>query len=175
MRRLAEAGRLRDFMQALGGAAREETHVYLTGGASAVLMGWRSATLDVDVRFVPDRDEILQLLPELKNRLEINIELASPADFIPELPGWQERSPFIAREGKVSFHHYDFYAQALAKIERWHAQDRADVESMLRAGLVEAGRLRELYETIATQLHRYPAIDPNTFRRTLDAALASRA
>ena len=95
MRRLAEADRIRSFMRALGASGPPETRVYFTGGVSAVLMGWRAATIDVDVSFVPDRDEVLRLLPALKNELDLNIELASPADFIPELPGWEDRSPFI--------------------------------------------------------------------------------
>ena len=65
----------------------------------------------------------------LKDRLDVNIELASPDDFIPALPGWQERSTFIAQVGKVTFLHYDFYAQALAKIERGHDFDLSDVRS----------------------------------------------
>jgi hypothetical protein len=28
-------------------------------------------------------------------RLGFNVELASPPDFIPELPGWRERSPLV--------------------------------------------------------------------------------
>ena len=41
------------------------------------------------VRVVPETDEILRSLPKLKE-LHLNIELASPQDFIPELPGWEE-------------------------------------------------------------------------------------
>ena len=172
MRRLAEADRIRRFMRSLGAAATQETRVYFTGGVSAVLLGWRSATIDVDVAFVPDRDELLRILPALKDELELNIELASPAHFLPELPGWEERSPFIAREEKVSFHHYDFYAQALAKIERGHAQDRTDVEAMLGAGLVQTARLRELFEMIVPHLYRFPAVDPASLHRALEEALA---
>ena len=100
MRQVAEAGRIRRFMAALGEAALDDARVYLTGGASAVLQGWRSTTLDVDIEIVPDRDELLRALPELKERLEINVELAAPSHFIPELPGWVERSVFIVREGR---------------------------------------------------------------------------
>lgn len=39
----------------------------------------------------------------------------------------EARLSCIAREGKLSFFHYDLYAQALAKIERCHSQDVADV------------------------------------------------
>jgi len=159
-------------MRALGAVAKDETCVYFTGGASAVLLGWRPSTIDVDLAFVPERDELFRALPALKNDLELNVELASPADFLPEIPGWEGRSVFIAREGKVSFHHYDFYAQALAKIERGHAQDRADVEAMLKNGLVEPGRLRDLFEAIAPKLYRFPAIDPDSLRRALEEALA---
>ncbi len=171
MRRLAEAERLRRFLRALGEAAHEETRAYLTGGASAVLLGWRAATIDIDLTLVPDRDELLRAIAELKERLDLNVELASPAHFIPELPGWEERSVFIAREGLLSVYHYDFSSQALAKIERGHAQDRADVQTMLDAGLVEPARLRELFAAIADRLHRYPALDPAAFRRALEEAL----
>jgi hypothetical protein len=41
-------------------------------------------------------------------------------------------------------------------------------------GHVEPGRLRELYEAIEPQLHRYPAIDPSSFRRRLEEILARR-
>ena len=174
MRRLTEEAGIRKFMRALGAAAREEARVYFTGGVSAVLLGCRPATIDVDLAIVPDRDELLRLLPALKDELEINIELASPSQFVPELPGWEERSSFIAREGKVSFHHYDFYAQALAKIERGHARDRTDVEAMLGAGLVEPARLRELFEAIVPRLYRYPAVDPSSLRRALDETVAGR-
>ena len=174
MRPLAEEGRVRQFMRSLGAAARDETRVYFTGGVSAVLLGWRAATIDIDLTIVPDRDELLRMFPALKDELELNVELAAPSHFLPELPGWEERSVFIAREGLVSFYHYDFYAQALAKIERGHAQDRADVDSMLAAGLVEAQRLRELFETIVSRLYRFPAIDPASLRQALDEALARK-
>jgi hypothetical protein len=174
MRALTDRSRIQTFMEALGREARAEARVYFTGGVCAVLLGWRSATIDADIRIVPDRDELFRALPVLKERLRMNVELASPPDFIPELPGWEERSPFISREGLVSFHHYDFYSQALAKIERGHAQDGGDVRSMLDGGLVEATRLRHLHSQIEPRLERYPAIDPAAFRRALDEALAGR-
>ncbi len=174
MRRLAGAERLRLFMAALGAAAREDARAYLTGGASAVLLGWRESTIDVDLQLVPDRDELLRAIAGLKEQLEINVELASPAQFVPELPGWETRSRFIGREGRVSFYHYDFYSQALAKIERGHAQDRADVRSMISAGLVEPRRLVELFAPVSDQLHRFPAIDPAALRRALDEVVAGQ-
>ncbi len=174
MRRDVDADRLRAFLRALGESARGETTVYLTGGATAVLHGWRSSTVDVDLKLEPDRDEILRAIPRLKEELETNVELASPDGFLPELPGWRDRCPFVAREGLVTFRHYDLYAQALAKVERGHTRDLADVSAMLDRGLVLPARLRELHAAIEPLLYRFPAVDPATFRAALESALAGR-
>jgi hypothetical protein len=155
--------RLRAFMRALAREAVAEGRVYITGGGSAVLLGWRESTLDVDLKIIPDHDRLLRAIPALKESLRLNVELASPDDFIPPLPGWEDRSPFIAREGKLSFHHYDFYAQALAKIERDHEIDRLDVKQMIASGLVDPVRLLELFDRIRPELYRYPAINPAGF------------
>ncbi len=171
MRPPVDEPRLRALARRLGHVARGPTRIYLTGGASAVLEGWRGSTADVDLRFEPDVDELLRELPGLKESLDVNIELTSPPDFIPELPGWRERSPLVFREGNVAVHHFDFYSQALSKIERGFDQDLADVEKMMASGLVESARLRELYEAIDPELYRYPAIDPAAFRQKLDAVL----
>jgi len=162
-------------MKALAERAARQVSVYFTGGATAVLVGWRASTIDVDILLVPDDDPLLRALPELKEYLEINVELASPAHFIPELPAWRERSLFIADEGQLSFFHYDFYAQALAKIERRHALDVADVEAMFRHGLIERTQLVKLFEAISPQLYRYPAIDPRAFRQAVEKAVLHRA
>jgi hypothetical protein len=103
----------------------------------------------------------------------LNIELASPDDFIPELPGWQERSRFIRQEGKLTFLHYDFYAQALAKIDREHELDLTDVRNLIKSKLVELPRLLELFSQIEDQLYRYPALDPPSFRRAVESVVES--
>jgi len=122
----------------------------------------------VDLKLLPEQDALLRAIPALKESLELNVELASPVDFIPVPPGWEDRSPFIDRLGRVSFHHFDLYAQALAKVERGHAQDVADVREMLRRGLVDPGRAREYFRRIEPELYRYPAIDPPAFRRAVE-------
>lgn len=143
----------------------------MTGGATAVLEGWRDSTVDIDLRFEPDVDSLLRELPALKDELGVNVELASPPDFIPELPGWRDRSAFVFREGNVDVHHFDFYSQALSKIERGFSQDLDDVRHMMESGLVEPSRLNELYDAIEPELFRYPAIDPAAFRRKVSAVV----
>jgi hypothetical protein len=172
VRELADAERIREFMRLLGAAADEEADVYFTGGATAVLIGWRSTTIDVDVKFVPDRDALLRALPAIKDELRINVELASPADFIPLPEGWTERSLSIHREGRLSFHHFDPYAQALAKIERAHDRDLADVKALVEAGLVDPARALELFAGIEPELYRFPAIDPAFFRAGVESAFS---
>jgi hypothetical protein len=171
MRPPVDESRIRALAVELGRVARQPVRIYLTGGSTAVLEGWREATIDVDLCFEPEADELLRALPSLKESLGVNIELASPPDFIPELPGWRDRSPHVFREGRVDVHHFDPYSQALSKIERGFEQDLTDVRTMIARGLVEPPRLRRLYDAIEPDLYRYPAIDPSAFRHKLDAAL----
>jgi hypothetical protein len=45
---------------------------------------------------------------------------------------------------------------------------------MLKNGLVETSRLRELFAQIQPELFRYPAVDPAEFRRAFEEALGGR-
>ena len=168
MRELADASRIERFMQELGRVASREGRVYLTGGATAVLNGWRETTLDVDIKLIPDSDELLREIPRLKEELNINVELAAPSDFIPLPEGWEERSPSIRTEGKLSFHHFDPVAQALSKAERAHEQDRQDVRQLIDSGLVDPADAQAQFELIEPDLYRFPAIDPVSFRRSVE-------
>ncbi len=168
MRPLADARRVERFIEALGRVARSPARVYLTGGATAVLEGWRDTTVDIDLKLIPDADEILRAIPRLKEEIGINVELAAPDQFIPELPGWRERSRFIRQVGQLSFFHYDLYAQALSKLERGHDKDLLDVGHMVRAERLEPDELLRLFVQIEPLLYRYPAIDPATFRRAVE-------
>lgn len=164
MRQLTDAARLREFMRLLGRRTRAAGRVYLVGGACAVLHDWRATTIDIDLDLDPGLDALLREIPAIKENLQVNVELASPAHFIPELPGWRDRSPFVVREGTLDFHHYDFYAQALSKIERAHDRDVQDVREMAARGLIEPHRLTGFFDLIEPQLYRYPAIDAASFR-----------
>lgn len=155
-------------MAGLAAAVRRGGRVYFTGGATALLFGWRLATVDIDIELGENSDELLRALPHLKEALQVNVELASPSQFIPELPGWRERSRFIERVRSVDFYHYDLYAQALSKIERAHQLDLTDVREMLDRGLVQPFKLLTLFEQIEPELFRYPSIDPRSFRRRVE-------
>ena len=157
-------------MGALGSRTDVETTCYLAGGASAVIVGWRNATVDIDVLFAPENDQLLRAIPDLKELLEVNVELAFPGHFVPMPGGWEDRSAFVERVGTVTFRNVDFYAQALAKLERGHDRDLADVEAMISLELVDRGRLRAFFTEIEADLYRFPAIDPAAFRSALEGA-----
>jgi hypothetical protein len=156
-------------MRELGRAARRPARVYLTGGATAVLAGWRASTIDIDIKIRPEDDALFRAIPAIKDQLQVNVELAAPDDFIPVPDGWEDRSRFVAQEGPLTFLDYDLTAQALSKIERGHAHDLRDVREMLDRGLVTPTGLRETFTAMEPHLYRYPAIDPETFRRAVDA------
>ena len=172
MRGLASKDKILEFMRLFGRAAGKiATEVYFTGGSTAVLMGWRETTIDIDIKFDPESDEIYRSIPKIKEDMQINVELAAPPDFIPEVPGWRNRCRFIETVGKVSFFHYDPYSQALAKIERAHVQDRLDVRSMIEGGLIDLSKLADMFEKIRPNLNKYPAIDVENFVSNLEEVL----
>jgi len=168
MRELADSTRIEQFMRELGRSVRVEGRVYFTGGATAVLFGWRATTIDIDIKLIPDSDEILREIPKLKEELNLNVELAAPSDFIPLPKGWEDRSPLIRQEGKVSFYHFDPVAQALSKVERGHDHDLQDVREMISRGLVNPAEAVIQFEAIEPELYRFPAIDPTSFRRSVE-------
>ena len=127
MRDAADGERIRSLARELGRAVVPGTKMYLTGGATAVLEGWRESTADIDVRFEPDSDAALSRIAEIKERLAVNVELASPLDFLPPLDGWRERSRFRFREGNLLFEGIE------AKLYRFPAVDPASLRAAVKS------------------------------------------
>jgi len=168
MRSESDRSKIESFMVALGKQVQGRGRIYLTGGATAVLHGWRPMTIDIDIKPDPEPAGLFEVIAALKEQLDVNVELASPDQFIPAIPGWRERSLFIAVHGFIEFFHYDPYGQALAKMQRGHERDLRDIESLLRDGLIQKNRLREFFGAIEPQLIRYPAINATSFRETVN-------
>lgn len=173
MRPDADATRVRALARDLGHHAEQRVRLYLSGGATAVLEGWRDSTIDIDVRVEPDDEPLARRIPLAKEAIPVNIELVSPPDFIPELPGWRERSVYVFTAGNVDVYHFDLYSQALAKLERALDRDLFDVRAMREHELIENTRLLELFAVIEPELFRHPAIDPPTFRARVEAFAAA--
>jgi hypothetical protein len=168
MRSNVDPQKIEQLMQALGREARGAGSIYFTGGASALLIGWRRSTVDIDIRLDPEPPGIFQAIAKLKQTLDINIELASPQDFLPPLPGWRDRSVFIKRQGEISFYHYDFTAQALAKLSRGYDRDISDVQAMYEQKLFSLEELRHCFEAIEPELIRYPSLNPKLLRNKIE-------
>ena len=160
MRQNVDSQRIEKLMQALGREAQGSGCIFFTGGASALLIGWRESTVDVDIRLDPEPPGIFQAIAKLKQELNINIELASPQDFLPPLPGWRDRSVFIGKQGQISFYHYDFTAQALSKLSRGFDRDIKDIRAMYQQKLFSLRDLHDCFEAIAPELIRFPSLDP---------------
>lgn len=172
MREPADAERVRRLAAELGRVVPPGTRMYLTGGATAVLEGWRESTADIDVRFEPDSDAALRRISELKEELAVNVELASPLDFLPALPGWQDRSRFRLREGNLEVFDFDPYSQALSKLERGFELDMKDVRAMVESRLVKPERLLELFTAIEPELYRFPAVHPTDLRAAVESLIS---
>lgn len=163
----SDRAKLEEFMEALGQRVKGPGTIYLTGGATALLFGWRAKTIDVDIKADPEPGGLFEAIAELKESLDPNVELSSPDLFIPELPSWRERSAFIRRLGEVDFRHFDFYSQVLAKLERGHERDMLDARAFVAEGLVNRQKLYGFFEDIRPSLKKFPAIDELAFAKSV--------
>lgn len=62
MRDLTTLEHVERFMAELGRIVRTALRVYFVGGVTAILYGWRTATVDVDLKIVPHSDEALRAI-----------------------------------------------------------------------------------------------------------------
>jgi len=125
--------------------------VYVCGGSSLLLKGAKTASLDVDLDYEVDprhHDEWIRLLRDLKERLNLNIEEASPRHFLPLPEDWQTRLERIGRFGQLEVFHFDPVSVALSKLARFHAQDVEDVRQMLQTGVVTRASLERAFQEI---------------------------
>ena len=73
MRPPVDIARLNDFMSAMGRKTKGPGRIYLTGGATALLHGWRPMTVDVDIKADPEPDGFFESIAAIKDELSLNI------------------------------------------------------------------------------------------------------
>jgi hypothetical protein len=149
--------RVHHFLVKLGIAFKHPARLYLVGGTTMVYEGLRDQSLDIDITFeLADEHEaeFTRVIRELKESLQINVEQASPGDFIPLPAGWRERAKFVGRFGLVDVFHFDLYSTALSKIERGREGDYQDVLALLGSGQIDLGELRGAFENIMPRIER---------------------
>lgn len=172
MRRELTGEALRELMNELARTAppRESYRVYVVGGGTAVLAGWRDSTIDADL-FAED-EAVFRDIQGIKERLRLNVEFARPEQFVPALAGTADRHVFIERMGRVGFYHYDPYAQLFSKVVRGFRKDLVDAKHFVTSGMVDAERFRAMVHDIAESAYaRYPALDRHSVLATVDGFL----
>jgi hypothetical protein len=154
-RQPADRSRIDLFLRRLGEHFRRPGRIYLVGGTTMVFEGLRAQSLDIDLILdvaPADYAAMMQAIRELKDQLALNVEEASPGDFIPLPAGYQERALFVGRYGQLDVFHFDPYSTALSKIARGTEEDLNDVLALLRAGRLEMASLERYYQEIHPQL-----------------------
>jgi hypothetical protein len=156
---------------ARAGPRRGAHQVYLVGGGTAVYMGWRPSSIDVDLH--SDQEVVFRDIQQIKERLNINIEFARPENFVPALRGSADRHVFIDTMGKITFYHYDPYAQLFSKVVRGFERDLDDAAQFVRSGMVEPERFRSLVSAVPDSAYaRYPSINRDGVEQAVDSFLA---
>jgi hypothetical protein len=132
-----------------------------------VLEGWRDATVGLALKLDPEPEGVFAVIARIKQELDVNVELASPDDFLPELADWRERSPLVGRFGGREVRHYDLRAQALAKLSRGFERDVAEVVAMLARELVRCESFHAALAQMEPRLERYPRVSARELERRL--------
>ncbi|GAC1311178.1 MAG: hypothetical protein NVSMB27_47930 [Ktedonobacteraceae bacterium] len=151
------------FLTALGKAYRKAGRLYLAGGAGLVHMGLRAgSTLDIDIVIeASDEDEMITVIRRLVDQMQINIEFASPADFIPIPAQWSAHSKYIGRYGKIDAFYFDLYSLALSKISRGNDRDLIDVKLLVQQKLISLDELDAAFNEVLPRMGRRPYINLN--------------
>ena len=61
--------KIESFMVAVGKQVRGKGRIYLTGAATAVLYGWRTMTIDIDIKPDPEPAGLFEAIALLKDEL----------------------------------------------------------------------------------------------------------
>lgn len=169
MRKKIDAEQLKKFLQRLGQIYRRPGTIYLVGGSSLLLVGAKENTFDIDLKIDVDlqyHTEFLNCVRRLINEMDVNVEPASPDEFLPLPAGYQDRRRFIARYGSLDVYHFDFYSVALGKLQRGNEKDYADVINMVRVKLIGLETLEQFFAEILPQLEGFSLrSDPAAFKR----------
>lgn len=176
LRQRADRARIERFLTELAGRFRQPARLYLVGGTTLVYEALRAQTLDIDLVIevsAADHAELIRAIRDLKDSLSLNVEEASPADFIPLPAGYEDRREFIGRFGSLDVFHFDLYSTALSKIERGRVQDLEDVLTLLRAGRLDWDRLHAYFDEILPRMGQHSLRqDPVEFEQNFQALAA---
>ena len=158
---------IENFLKNLGRAFRKQGRLYLVGGAALVHAGVRTGTtqdIDIEIRSV-NEDEMSEAIRRLKDSMKVNVEFASPSDFIPIPAQWEMNAKYVGRFGSIDVFYFDFYSIALSKIERGSTSDVNDVRLLVEQGIIELSKLDVAYNEVLPRVGKRPynRLDPQKF------------
>jgi hypothetical protein len=151
LRRAVDRPLIERFLRAVGDQYRRGARLYLVGGTTMVYEGLRQQTLDIDLAIEvanADHSDLFGVLRAVRQALDINVEEASPGDFIPLPAGYANRHIFIGTFGQVDAFHFDLYSMALSKTERGRVTDLKDVVLLLQKQHIEWKMLESQFREI---------------------------
>jgi len=158
---------IESFLQQLGRTFRKAGRLYLVGGAALVHAGVRPGfTQDINIQVGgANESEFIIGIQRLIQQMQINVEFASPQDFIPLPSQWEAHAQFVARYGQIDVFYFDFYSIALSKIERGTTRDIEDVKLLVQQQRIELNELDAAYQEVFAQLGkgRYLKVTPERF------------
>ena len=167
MRQSVDKAAIESFLQQLGRTFLKPARLYLVGGAALVHLGVRPGfTQDIDIQVgEANEGELIVAIQRLIKQIQVNVEFASPVDFIPLPTQWETHAQFVGRYGMIDVFYFDFYSIALSKIERGNNRDIADVKLLVQQGIITLNELDVAYQEVLSQLGkgRYPRITPQRF------------
>lgn len=143
------------FLRDVGEQYRRRARLFLVGGTTLVYEGLRQRTLDVDLAIEvanADHGDLLAALRAVRQALDINVEEASPGDFIPLPAGYANRHIYVGTFGQIDVFHFDLYSVALSKVERGRVGDLKDVVLLLHSGRIAWDVLKSQFREILPQM-----------------------
>lgn len=167
MRPNVDKARIEDFLKNLGRVFRKPGRLYLVGGAALVHLGVRPGfTQDIDVEVAGNNaGDMFIAIRGLVEQMNINVEFASPRDFIPLPSQWETHARYVGRYGSIDVFYFDFYSIALSKIDRGNTRDINDVKLLLEQGIITLKELDIAYQEVLAQMGKgtYARLDPRRF------------
>ena len=132
-RRPVDSARIERFLRELGRRYHGTGGIYLVGGSQMVYRGFRSQTEDIDyVAWLDgDHQEFVSAVRSLITEMDVSVEQAGPGDFIPLPSGWEDRSQFIGRFGRLDVFTFDPISTTPSKIERGLTRDIDDALTLV--------------------------------------------
>lgn len=119
--------------------------------------------MDIDIEISGENEgEMIEAIRRLIQQMNVNVEFASPRDFMPLPKHWLTQSQYVGRYGAIDVFYFDFYSIALSKMQRGSTLDINDVKLLLQQGVITLEGLDAAYREVFAQLGK------SSYRKKLD-------